>query len=94
MNCATVDELAAAYALDAVEAEEEHAISEHLRSCERRHAEARAMIDAAAAIPAALDRPSEPPHALRDRILHTAAATPQDHRAAPAEREATAAPPR
>lgn len=83
MNCATVDELGAAYALGAVEPDEERAISEHLATCERAHHEARRLIDAAALVPAAVGTVSAP-DALRARIMTTVARTPQDHRTAPA----------
>lgn len=79
MNCATVDELGAAYALGAVEPDEERAISEHLATCERAHDEARRMIDAAALVPAAVGSVAAP-DALRARIMATVARTPQEHR--------------
>jgi anti-sigma-K factor RskA len=78
MICERVDELAAAYALGAVEADEERAISEHLASCDRPHAEARELIGVAAAVPVGLD-PVPPSPALRDRLMATIADTPQDH---------------
>ena len=78
MICERVDELAAAYALGAVEADEERAISEHLATCERPHAEARQLIGAATAVPAGLE-PVTPSAALRDRLMATVADTPQDH---------------
>lgn len=85
MNCEHVDELAAAYALGAVESTEERGISQHLATCHRPHAEARALIDAAAAIPAHLE-PITATSALRARLMATVAETAQDHRAAPAVR--------
>lgn len=86
MICEQVDDLAAAYALGALEPTEERAISHHLATCDRRHAEARALIDAASTIPAGLE-PIPPGPALRARLMATVAATAQDHRAAPAVRE-------
>lgn len=84
MNCQTVDDLAAAYALGAVDPEEERAVSHHLRTCTEPHAEARRLIDAAALLPASLD-PVMPSTSLRGRLMSTIAETPQDHRqAAPA----------
>jgi anti-sigma-K factor RskA len=80
MTCGDVDELAAAYALEAVPLEEEREISLHLADCGQPHAEARALIDAAALVPAALP-PVAPSPALRDRLMATVAATPQDHAA-------------
>lgn len=78
MSCATVDELAGAYALGAVEPDEERAISEHLATCDEAHEEARMLIGTAAALPS-VPEPMQPPQALRERILATAAATPQEH---------------
>ena len=93
MNCELVDELAAAFALGAVESAEERGISQHLATCHRPHAEARALIDAAAAVPAHLEPMTATP-ALRARLMATVAETAQDHRAAPAvRREALADPP-
>ena len=79
MNCHAVDELAAAYGLSAVPAEEEQAISDHLFTCDQPHDEARSLIDAAALVPASLDL-VQPSAALRARVMTTIAATPQDHR--------------
>ena len=93
MNCELVDELAAAYALGAVEEAEEREISHHLATCDRPHAEARRVIDAAAALPAQLEPMTATP-ALRARLMATVAETAQDHRPAPAvTREALAQPP-
>lgn len=85
MTCERIDELAAAYALAALEPDEELAVSQHLATCERPHAEARELIGAAALVPAGLD-PVAPSPALRDRLMATIAATPQDH-AAPTRTE-------
>jgi anti-sigma-K factor RskA len=79
MNCTTVDELAAAYALGAVEADEERGISEHLATCDRPHDEARFLVDAAALVPASLE-PETMSAGLRGRLMATIADTPQDHR--------------
>jgi anti-sigma-K factor RskA len=81
LRCADVDELAAAYALGSVEADEERAISEHLATCGEPHAEARDLVGAASVLPAAVE-PVTPLPALRARLMTTIAATPQDHRAA------------
>lgn len=91
MICEQVDDLAAAYALGALDAAEERAVSQHLTTCDRRHAEARALIDAAATVPAGL-QPIPPAPALRARLMATVAATAQDHRSAPAVRQAVQAP--
>jgi hypothetical protein len=79
IHCSAVDDLAAAYALGAVDSIEEHRISIHLATCSEAHAAARDMIDAAAVLPASLEG-VEPPASLRDRVLATATRTPQDHR--------------
>ena len=84
MSCATVDELAAAYALGAVPPDEERAISEHLTTCPEPHAAARELIGIAAIVPAGLE-PVAPSAALRERLMATVAATPQDHAAPAAE---------
>ncbi len=87
MNCERTDELAAAYALGAVDPAEERAISAHLAGCSKPHAEARALVDAAEAVPMQLE-PVRPDPRLRARLMATVAATAQDHRpaAAPAIR--------
>lgn len=77
--CSEVDELAAAYALGAVEPHEERAISAHLTSCAERHEEARDAIAGGAVVAASLE-PSTASAALRDRVMATVARTPQDHR--------------
>jgi anti-sigma-K factor RskA len=79
MTCQHVDELAAAFGLGAVDAGEERDIAEHLASCDRPHADARELIAIAAAIPGSLE-PVEPSPGLRDRLMATAAVTPQEHR--------------
>jgi anti-sigma-K factor RskA len=79
MTCERLDELAAAYALGAVPADEERAMSEHLATCDEPHEEARELIGAAGLLPAALS-PVAPSAALRERLMATVAATPQDHR--------------
>ena len=79
LDCATVDELAAAYALGAVDSGEDRAISIHLASCDQPHAEARAFIDVTGVLPSTLD-PVRPSTGLRDRLMATVSATPQEHR--------------
>lgn len=79
VTCAQVDELAAAYALGAVDAEEERAVSEHLATCDRPHDEARELIGVGSLLSAS-DAPVEPGSALRARLMTTIATTPQDHR--------------
>ena len=79
VTCEWVDELAGAYAIGAVDGDEERAISEHLASCDRPHAEARELIGVGGVLVAA-DAAVMPSSALRARLLTTVAATPQDHR--------------
>ena len=79
LDCTTADELGAAYALGALDSAEDRAISAHLRSCDLPHAETRSLIDAAVALPLALE-PITPSTALRNRLMATVAATPQEHR--------------
>jgi len=82
LDCATVDELAPAYGLGAVEPGEEQAVSLHLTTCPEPHAEARELIDAATLVSSTLE-PVAPSAALRDRLMATIAATPQDRVVAP-----------
>ncbi len=82
MNCVTVDELAAAYAVGAVEPAEDVGVSEHLATCDQPHLEARDLIDGGALLGASVD-PVAPSSGLRDRLMATVAATPQEHRPAP-----------
>ena len=82
MDCATVDELAAPYALGAVDPPDDRAVSEHLATCGRSHAEIRDLMNQAAVLPAALE-PVAPSGALRERLMASVANTPQEHRPAP-----------
>lgn len=96
LRCADVDELAAAYALEAVPPDEERAISEHLVACDNPHAEARELIGAASVLAAAVE-PMAPSAALRARLMTTIAETSQEHRplvATPAPRSVAAPPTR
>jgi len=81
IDCDTVDDLAPAYAIDAVSIEETRAVSEHLLSCDRPHVETRKLIAAGALVPDAIE-PVEPSAGLRDRVMATIDGTPQDHRPA------------
>jgi anti-sigma-K factor RskA len=83
MSCEQVDELAAAYALGAVDPDEDRSMSEHLAICDQPHAEARDLIGAGAAL-AATGEEIRPTPGLRDRLMATVAETPQEHRPAPA----------
>jgi anti-sigma-K factor RskA len=81
MSCVQVDELAGAYAVGAAEADEDRAISEHLATCDRPHAEARELIGAGGAM-ALAEAAVAPSPALRDRLMATVATTAQEHRPA------------
>ena len=89
LDCAGVDELAAAWALGAVDPGEDRALSAHLASCDRPHEAARAATEGASLVPASLT-PVAPSAGLRGRLMATVAATPQEHR--PAVRVAVHAP--
>jgi anti-sigma-K factor RskA len=78
IGCAQVDELAAAFAVGAVDATDERAIHAHLAACGEPHGEVRAMIEGASVLAASI-APVAPSLALRDRLMATVAATPQDH---------------
>lgn len=92
LDCATVDDLAAAYGLGSVDPQEADGMAQHLDGCPRPHDEARELIAAASLVPMALE-PVGPSRALRDRLMATVAVTPQEHRVgamAPAPREIVA----
>jgi len=82
LDCGSVDELGAAFALGAVEPGEAHAVAEHLATCREPHAELRALLGAGAALSGGLD-PVPPSAELRDRLMATIERTPQDHRVTP-----------
>jgi len=82
LDCAAVDELAAAYALGAVEPGEDRALSAHLASCSRPHDAVRAAVEGASLLPWSVV-PIAPSGGLRDRLMATVAATPQEHRPPP-----------
>jgi anti-sigma-K factor RskA len=67
MNCEQFEELAAAYALGALPADEMRAAEEHLASCGR-HPELRELQAVAAGLAAAAPK-MEPPTALRSRLM-------------------------
>jgi len=79
MSCEQVDDLAGAYALGAVDPDEDRSLSEHLATCDQPHAEARDLIGAGAALAAGAEDVSPGP-GLRDRLMATIAETPQEHR--------------
>jgi anti-sigma-K factor RskA len=63
-----IHELAAAYALDALDPSERRAFEEHLAGCEQCREELEGLRDAAAALAYVPEGPAPPP-ALRDRVL-------------------------
>jgi anti-sigma-K factor RskA len=73
MGTEAVHELTAAYALDALDAEERRAYEAHLARCERCRDELASFSDAATSLAYAVDAPAPPPQ-LRERILATARA--------------------
>jgi Anti-sigma-K factor rskA/Putative zinc-finger len=73
MDAEALHDLTAAYALDALDAEEARAYEEHLARCERCREELAELSDGATALAYAADGP-EPPAMLRDRILAQARA--------------------
>jgi hypothetical protein len=77
MICDEVDDLGAAFALDAVDGAERRAISAHLETCDAPHDELRGLLGAGTVLLGALE-PVAPSAGLRDRILATVAATAQD----------------
>ena len=92
ISCEQVDELAGAYALGAVDAEEDRSMSEHLATCDQPHVEARDLVGAGAALAASAGDVSPSP-GLRDRLMTTVAETPQEHRPQATEPAAAPAPP-
>jgi len=80
MDHAAVDELGAAYALDALEPDEARAVREHLATCSEPHAELRALLGADQILAASLE-PVEPSPALRERVMASIERTAQDRAA-------------
>jgi RNA polymerase sigma-70 factor (ECF subfamily) len=81
LDCSAVDELAASYALGAVDPGEDRAISAHLATCDQPHGEARSHINMAAVLTSSLERVAPSP-GLRERLMATIEDTPQHHRPA------------
>ena len=79
LRCAEADELAAAYVLGALGADEARNVDAHLASCDRPHAELRGILGAGAALATSLE-PIGPSPELRDRLMATVARTEQEHR--------------
>lgn len=82
LSCQQTDDLAAAWAVGALDGTQEEALARHLRDCERDHDEARSLIAVAAVLPASAE-PVAPRLALRERIMASVAETPQIPVAAP-----------
>lgn len=81
MTCSQVDALADAFALGALDAEEEAALRAHLTTCDQPHLEVQNALGAGMLLSASLD-PVTPSPALRDRLMATIERTPQGHRPA------------
>lgn len=73
MESGSLHELTASYALDALDAGEERAYEEHLRTCARCREQLASLREAAGALAYAAP-PASPPSALRDRIVEQARA--------------------
>lgn len=69
----TIHDLTAAYALGALDADEEERFEEHLATCERCREELAKLRDPVAALAYGVESPAPPP-ALRERILEAARA--------------------
>ena len=76
MTHSQVDELAGAFALGAMEADEEAALLAHLATCDQPHLEVRDAAGVGLLMAASLD-PVTPSSALRDRLMGTIDRTPQ-----------------
>ena len=83
LDCAAADELAGAYGLGALERDERTIVEAHLGSCDRPHHELRDLIGAGDLLAASLE-PVVPSPELRDRLMTSIGAVPQDRAAAPA----------
>jgi anti-sigma-K factor RskA len=73
MEVHTVHELTAAYALDALSADEEREYEAHLGRCERCRSELASMLETATALAYGIESPAPPPQ-LRERIIEQARA--------------------
>lgn len=74
MSCDQARDLAAGYVIGALEAAEEAAVREHLRTCPETHAEFAELGGVVPYLAEAVLELVEPPAALRDRIMAAAAA--------------------
>jgi anti-sigma-K factor RskA len=76
MSCGEVDELAGAYAVDALPPDELEAVEQHLATCRlSEHAEFHELLETAGMLPFSVT-PSAPPPELASRILAAAGAGP------------------
>lgn len=94
IDCATADELAPAFGLDALTRDEARGVSGHLERCAEPHELARELIATASFVSESLAQVA-PSAGLRDRLMASVAITPQDHRrpsAAPTRRAVIDAP--
>ena len=82
-DCQAVDQLDAALALGAVDADEVRAAADHLVTCAEPHAQLRAFLGAHEVVAMGLE-PASPSPGLRDRVMSTIDRTPQEHLARPA----------
>ena len=73
ISCAEIDALDAAYALGALEPDDERRISEHLVACGQPHAELRELVAVAGALPESVV-PLAPDASLRNRLMSAVAA--------------------
>lgn len=80
LDCGTVDDLAAAFGLGALDAAEGRAVREHFASCRQPHAEARELIETVEVLPMTLQSIT-PSAGLRARVMTSVAAALQDHHA-------------
>ncbi len=79
LDCGAVDELDASYAVGALDADEQRAVTDHLARCPRPHGELRSLVATARVLPTSLE-PVMPSPETRSRLMATIAATPQAHR--------------
>lgn len=87
LDCAGVDELDAAFAVDAVSADERRAVVAHLETCQRLHVELRTLLGIGLMLASALE-PVDPSPTLRERLMASVAASAQEHRPAGTSPEA------
>jgi anti-sigma-K factor RskA len=83
LDCQAVDELGAALALGALDAQDVRAVEDHLATCAEPHAQLRAFLGAHEVVAMGLD-PVPPSPGLRDRLMASVDRTPQEHAATPA----------